>query len=261
MAGLALVVVAVIVGFALGGRRASPPPKTSGTGSISVGQFIHRAEQGLKGSFVEWYRITTDGPHLPPGPDGTIEVAQRRPPEGFKGCSGSLCAGSGVWSYVFRPSSASSWSSQWIEKGTSSWDCWEGPGEAAWTCTGPGTFAGSNGFLQSIAPYVSSEVRWQLGLIRQAMAHKGVIRRLSTFRSHSARFGPLDCLTVKGRWEGLATTMCIDRDGQVVSQQGAGGYFWESDITLLGFSRSVPSGAFTPLGTVPPGSGFVTIPS
>jgi hypothetical protein len=63
-------------------------------------------------------------------------------------------------------------SSQWIEKGSMSWDCWRTADVATWTCSGPGHFEDANGFGLSIEPYIPGVVLGEVEELQQALKIK-----------------------------------------------------------------------------------------
>ena len=197
------------------GATLSSPPQ-------SVDSFLALAARGISGTFSEVYQVT-QGPL-----SGTVDLAQKGPPGQLP-----LTKGPVRWSFVYQ--SKAGFSRQWIERGSRAWDCVRPKGVTRWTCSGPGQFEGSNGFLISITPYIPGVVLDDIGEVRDGQeTHLARGVRFST--STSSRFGLLQCMEVSG------STACLDRAGVLVSQQG--GSYWTT-VTLLQRSASVPASAFT----------------
>jgi hypothetical protein len=235
--GLALIVVAVLLGFSLADHGSSPPPRpTTDPGSLSAQQFIQLAEQGATRTFAGVYQVT--GAHV-----GVIEVDQKQHPQAFS-------PGSGTWSFVYRANQGIS--SQWIQKGSSSYDCWQRAGDTTWACSGPGSYQQANGFILATEPFIPSGVAGQLNQLQEARGHKGWVKSLSIFKSDSKQFGVLNCIKVKAVTLSSPATICIDHNGTMVSETNwPGGYF--SNVSLEHHGTSIPSTAFTPLSTPRPG--------
>lgn len=203
-------------------------------------RFVQSAQRGLAGTFGASYRVT--GAHA-----GVIEVAQKQQPHR---------SGSGTWSFVYRAEQG--FSSQWIERGSSSSDCWQAAGDTTWTCTGPGTYEQVNGFALATEPFIPGDVAGQLSQLQEDSAHRGWVKQIRTFRGRSKQFGELRCMSVAAPTLSTAATFCIDRDGVMVSEKNwPGGYF--ADVSLVRYATRPPATAFTLLGTVRPGS-FVPVP-
>lgn len=205
----------------------------------TLAAFVASAEHGLAGTYSETYRL--NGPS-----DGTVEVFQRAPRGANPFPTG------GTWSFLFQAKRGIS--SQWIENKSTAWDCWRAATEAAWTCSGPGTFHVVNGFLLAIQPYVPGVVSGELNQLNVALKDNAPqVRSLTIAKSTSPRFGPLECLSV------AAITSCIDHSGVLVSQRG--GSYWSS-IVLVRRTSSLPRSAFHQIGTTTSeGSHFTVVPS
>lgn len=206
----------------------------------SVAAFVALATRGLSGTYTELYRVT--GPN-----GGTVQVFQQAPSGIFP-----FTTGHGRWS--FRLQAQSGISSQWVEHGSTAWDCWRPVSINAWKCSGPGHFEDSNGFFLSVEPYIPGVVVGDLHQLELGLKEKAPqVKNLVISDMTNPRFGSLRCLEVDG------ITSCIDRAGVLVSQQG--GSYWSS-ITLLRRSTSVPGGAFELVGkSTSSGLHFTPIPN
>jgi hypothetical protein len=148
------------------------------------------------------------------------------------------------------------YASQWIERGATVWDCWRPPGEAQWTCSGPGQFHYVNGYLMAVSPFVPGQVQGDLNALEGALTSKmpqvkNLVDKQKFYTARSPRFGTLRCMRVAG------ANVCLDRSGVVVS--GGGGYFGQS-VTLISHSSIVPKSAFVPKGSLAPsGQNFVAL--
>lgn len=249
LAGIAITVVIIVVAaiaipLALT-DRGKTPPRSSGAPALpkSLPQFIRLAKQAAAGTFAATYQVGG-------ARSGVVVVAQRKAPEPSN-------PGSGTWSFMFQTPNAIS--SQWIQKGSTSWDCWRFASAKAWTCSGPGTYRTVNGFILSINPYIPMSVTSQLNQLQQAIQHKGEVRSTSIFHAQSKKFGEETCLKVSALTSATGT-MCIDRMGVLVSEEGGFGPF--PSISLRQYGRSIPRNAFVLLGTsTSSGSAFLAIPS
>ncbi len=241
----AIVMLCVGVGLLLAERGTTTPPRGSTPLPTPIARFVQRADKGAMRSFTAWYQITGTR-------TGIVEVAQRKPPP-------SLNPGSGTWSYVFEAQSG--FSSQWVQRGLSSWDCWRAFGIPAWSCSGPGTYHGSIGYALSVEPFIPLDIRSQGWLFLEARQPGNEVEHVSTFPSHSSHFGDLDCLKVAAKFLGSPVTMCIDRNGVLVSEHGwPDDYF--SGVELLRYSPSVRPSAFQLKGTSnSSGTSFQMIPN
>lgn len=201
----------------------------------SLKSFLALAERGLSGSFSEVYDLS----HSPGG--GTVSVAQSAQPG-----QRPFVIGRGTWSFVYQ--NEAGYASQWIERGQTAWDCWHPPGVSQWTCSGPGQFRYVNGYLMAISPFVPGQIQGDINAVEGALTSKmpqikKLVEKRTFFASHSAHFGPLQCMRVAG------ASVCLDRSGVVVS--GSGGYFGYS-VTLVSYSSIAPKSAFTLNGSIPP---------
>ena len=237
-----LLVVGALLGFVVADQGSSPPSRpTQSSGPLSVPRFIELGEGGTNGRFAASYDVA--GAH-----SGAIEVVQKQAPL-------ALNPGSGTWSFVYRADQG--FSSQWIQKGASSYDCWQATSDTTWSCTGPGTYRQVNGFILATTPFIPMGVAGQLSLLHEALRHKGWVKSLSVFMSHSKEFGALNCLKVMALSLGAPATICIDHSGTMVREKNwPGGYF--SNVTLVRYATKLPSDAFTPLSVLR--SGFVLTP-
>lgn len=228
---VALGVLAIIPANATAGG-ASSPSSARVASHAALEAFVSMGQRGISGTFSETYRlvqglVTT----------GTVVISQEAPARGQV-----LAGGSGTW--AFRFSDTAGYASQWIERGSTAWDCWRGPSASRWTCSGPGQFHTVNGYLLAIQPYVPGDIEGDISALASALTKsapvvvKKIVRQAQLFDSTSATFGALRCLSVDG------TTTCLDRSGVVVSQTG--GSFWTS-ITLVHRSSRVPKSAFVPM--------------
>lgn len=248
---IVLVVALGAAGLVIGiGRNGGPPTvPAEGTRAPNAGvtSFLSLAKRGLSGSFSEVYRIS----HQESA--GTVDVAQQASPGRIP-----FVTGPGTWSFLFQ--NQAGYSSQWIEKGPMSSDCWRPPGSTEWTCSGPGQFRYVNGYLLAIAPYVPGQFLGDLNQLEGALTGskmpgiekimKKAIEGITFSRSDSPRFGPLECMKVTD------LTTCLDRSGVVVSQRYENG----ASITLLSHSSVVPRSAFTLKGETAGGT-FVALHS
>ena len=228
------VVIALVAPVRIPLASASQQPETS------VTTFIASAKHALTGTYTEVYRVT--------GPSGgTVHVFQQARPGRFP-----FTTGSGSWSFLFLAQTGVS--SQWIEHGSTAWDCWQPVSGTSWTCSGPGHFEETNGFFQSVEPYIPGVVIGELNSLETGLREKAPqVKNLVVSESTSPQFGPLRCLTADG------TTACIDRSGVLVNQQGGSGYW--SNITLVRRSHSVPAIAFKTMGkSTSWGKNFTTLP-
>jgi hypothetical protein len=231
--GLATLALPLISASVPAGATVRPP---------STSSFVALAKVGASGKFDEVYQV--EGPSR-----GTIEVSQVAPQQAFN-------AGSGRWSFVFR--SATGISTQWIEMGSSSWDCWHKPGVTKWACSGPGHFQLSNGFILSVEPYIPGLILGEMTQLQQSSKIKpDPVKNIAFYSSKSSRFGPLRCVRVNAMGYGRVTS-CLDRHGVLVTQQG--GSYW-SKITLLNYRSGVPGSAFRLKGmSTSSGSNFAVPP-
>ena len=238
-----LVVAAAAAGYRLAHGGTAPPLRRAPTSLPSTPSgFIRSATAAAERTFAATYRVT--GSHR-----GVVRVAQKVHPDPSD-------PGSGTWSFVFR--STSGISSQWIQQGSSSSDCWRPTADGApWSCTGPGTYHQVSGFLLSTAPFVPSGVVSQLALLQEAFGHDGWVQHAEVSKRHSRHFGELRCLEVRAISLGAPVTMCIDRHGTMVRESDwPGGYF--TDVSLVRRSATLPQGAFEPLSALQPG--LLTVP-
>lgn len=233
---LALIVVAALLGFPLAHHGSNRPLRPASRSRMSAQQFIQLARQGTTRSFAGVYQVT--GAH-----SGVIEVDQKQPPRASN-------PGSGIWSFVYRANQGIS--SQWVQKGSSSYDCWQSVGDTTWTCSGPGSYQQVNGFILATEPFIPSGLAGQLNQLQEARGHKGWVKSLSIFKSHSKQFGALSCLRVVAVTLGSPAQICIDHKGTMVNETNwPGGYF--SNVRLEYEGTSIPSAAFTPLSAPRPG--------
>jgi hypothetical protein len=201
------------------GATPSSPPQT-------VRSFLALATRGISGAFSESYQVTQGSLSR------TVDLVQKGPPGQLPLTNGSVPS-SVHWSFVYRTEAGHSM--QWIERGSRAWDCVRNNGAARWTCSGPGQFQPSNGFVFSTISYIPGVVLSDISEVTNGLeTHQALGTRFST--STSPRFGPVQCM------EGLGTTSCLDHAGVLVSQQG--GPYWTT-VTLLRRSASVPASAFT----------------
>ncbi|HEX3794333.1 MAG TPA: hypothetical protein VHV57_07520 [Acidimicrobiales bacterium] len=209
----------------------------------SIAHFVSLATAGASGRFDEVYHV--EGPS-----QGTIEIAQIVPERGFN-------AGSGKWSFLYLTKSGIS--SQWIQMGSKSWDCWHKAEVTTWTCSGPGRFHESNGFIQSVEPFLPGLVIGEVTDLNQAsQAKPDPVKHIKFFGTESASFGPLRCVKVDATGFGLVTS-CLDHRGVLVTQEG--GSYW-TKISLLKYGSRVPDGAFELKGvSTSSGQTFSGIPS
>ena len=213
---------------------ASQQPETS------VSTFVASAKHGLTGTYTEVYRVT--------GPSGgTVRVFQQARSGTFP-----FTTGPGTWSFLFLAQTGVS--SQWIERGPKAWDCWRPATGTTWTCSGPGHFEETNGFFQSVEPYIPGVMMGELNALETGLKEKAPqVENLVVSESTSPQFGPLRCLTADG------TTACIDRSGVLVNQHGGSGYW--SNITLVRRIPSVPATAFKTVGkSTSEGKNFTALP-
>jgi hypothetical protein len=231
--GLAILAVPLISATAAAGGAARPQ---------STPSFVALAKVGASGKFDEAYQVEGPG-------NGIVEIAQEELQQPFN-------AGTGQWSFVYQTPTGTS--SQWIEKGSSSWDCWHQSGVTTWTCSGPGHFQQSNGFILSVEPYIPGLVLDEMSQLQQSSKIKpDPVKSIGFYSSKSTRFGPLRCERVDAMGYGRVTS-CLDRHGVLVTQQG--GSYW-SKITLLKYRSGIPGSAFRLMGAnTSPGSSFVVPP-
>ena len=138
-------------------------------------------------------------------------------------------------------------SSQWIEKGSMSWDCVRRPEETTWSCSGPGHYEEAKGFFLSTEPYIPGVVLSETNEPQRALKTKpSPVKGTSVFESTSATFGPLRCVRVDESTQGSSISTCFDRRGILVTQQG--GSCWTA-ITLVRYRSTVPHSAFQLKGT------------
>lgn len=229
------VVMCLVTTLAINSATASQP-------ETSVASFVALAKHALAGTFTETYRLTGPGPS-----SGTSELFQQAPSGAFP-----FPTGHAKWSFLFQ--SQTGISSQWIEEGSTAWDCWRASTTTTWTCSGPGRFEESNGFFLSIEPYIPGDVIGDINELELGLKEKAPqIKNLTISDSISSRFGPLRCLAVDG------IVSCFDRSGVLVSQRG--GPYWSS-ITLIRRSSSVPRRAFNLVGmSTSSGEHFTVVPS
>ena len=224
-------------------RISTAEPTAGAAPSRSVSTFVSLARAGASGRFDELYRVEGPG-------NGIVEIAQEAPQRSFN-------AGSGRWSFVYKTQAGIS--SQWIQKGSASWDCWHGAGVTSWTCSGPGRFHQSNGFFLSVEPYIPGLVLGQVtNLIQAGQVKPDPVKSIAFFDSKSAGFGPLRCVKVDAIALGSVTS-CLDRQGVLVALQGDS--YW-TKITLLKYRSGVPTSAFRLKGvSTSSGRNFTTVPN
>jgi hypothetical protein len=222
-------------------------PAVGATSHESVSTFIAMEKAGVAGSFDEVYQVAV-GPST-----GTVEVAQ----EAARGVR-PFVTGPGRWSFVFQAQTGIS--SQWIEKGSTAWDCWHFSGVTTWTCSGPGQFQESNGFALSVEPYIPGLVLTQAQQLQDGLKMRpSPVKQISFFESNSARFGPLRCLKVDALGLSSPFSSCFDHRGILVTEHGDS--FWSS-TTLLRYRSVVPKSPFQLKGkSESSGHGFVTVPN
>jgi hypothetical protein len=237
--------LAVVLGLVLPpsqGSFASDPSSRD----KSVHSFLALADRAVSGTFSELYRISTGEAST----SGVVAVAQ-------EATSGQrpFVTGPGTWSFLYE--NEAGYSSQWIEKGSTAWDCWRPPGANVWTCSGPGSFRYVNGFLMAVAPYVPGQFIGESNQLTAAFnfqmpglkkAAQKVIAAITFSRKRNTHFGLLDCMKAD------AYTTCLDSSGVVVSQHSG-----TQTITLLRHSATVPASAFKLQGTTT-GGPFLTLP-
>lgn len=221
-------------------------PSASAASNGSLSTLGDLALAGVSGSFDEVYQV------VGPGGSGTVEVAQKASP-GHR----PFVTGSGEWSFVYQTNLGIS--SQWIEKGSMSWDCWHPANVASWKCSGPGHFEDTNGFFLAIEPYIPGMVLDDVEELQQALKTKpSPVKGISLFGSNSTSFGPLRCVKVAAVGLGSPISSCFDGHGILVTQQG-GSYL--TTITLARYRSTVPRSAFQLKGTSKSsGRNFQTVP-
>ncbi len=223
-------VLAVIPANAM--AEGAAPTSTTLVSHAALEAFVAQAQRGISGTFSATYRLSQG-----PATTGTVVLSQEAPAR-----RQVLTGSRGTW--AFRFSDTAGYDSQWIERGSTAWDCWRGPGATAWTCSGPGQFHTVNGYLLAIEPYVPGDIEGDISALSSALTKsapavvKRIVRQAQLFDSTSAAFGALRCLSIDG------TTTCLDRSGVVVSRTG--GSFWTS-ITLVDHSSRVSKSAFVPM--------------
>jgi hypothetical protein len=214
--GLSMIITLLLVS-SWSASAATPfsPPQT-------VASFLALATRGISGTFSASYQVA-QGPL-----SRTVDLAQEGSSEQLP-----LTSGAARWSFVYRTPAGHSM--QWIERGSRVWDCVRNKGAPKWTCSGPGRFQPSNGFILSTTPYIPGVVFNDIAAVRNGLATHQALG-IQFFTSTSPRFGPLQCM------EALGTTSCLDRAGVLVSQEG--GPYWTT-VTLLRRNASIPASAFT----------------
>jgi hypothetical protein len=239
---LALVVLLGLV-LAPSDRSIASAAASTPSDSRSVEAFVTSANHALSGTFTEVYRLT--GPN-----SGIVELSQQAP----AGVD-PFPTGHGRWSFLLQATTGLS--SQWVEKGSTAWNCWRAATQTTWTCSGPGRFEEANGFILATEPYVPGTLAGDGSELEAGLKERAPeVRGIEFASSESPQFGPLRCLTVD-----LSTT-CIDRSGVLVSQQSRSSYSYWSSITLLRRSSSVSATAFTPVGkSTSAGKNFVLVPT
>jgi hypothetical protein len=208
--------------------------------NASAKSFISLAKRGISGSFSAIYRLSAQLNA------GTVVVAQEAP-------SGHIAflTGPGSWSFVLE--NQAGYSSQWIERGSQTWDCWRPPGETQWTCSGPGQFRDVNGYLMAISPYVPGQVLDNVNQLEGALTstlppYKAAIKNLAFYSSYNVHFGPLRCIHVAN------IRACFDRSGVLVKEEQSG-----TGVTLLHYSSKVPNSAFRLMGSTASSPTFVAL--
>lgn len=232
-AALLATALSLVVPLSINAATASEP-------KTSIAAFVALARHGLAGTYTEVYRVS--GPST-----GTVRVFQQAPSGEFP-----FPTGHGKWAFLLQAQTGLS--SQWIEEGAASWDCWRTPTSTTWSCSGPGHFEEVNGFFLAVQPFIPGVVSGELNQLQLGLAEKAPqVGNLVISQSTSPRFGALRCLRVDG------ITSCIDRSGVLVSQRGS--TYWSS-ITLLQRKVSVPGRAFTLVGrSTSAGTHFAVVPS
>jgi hypothetical protein len=225
-----------------------PPPNQEMTSQHSAAlKFISEAKRGVSGTFTAVYRLSG------PGERGTVRVAQLKAPQPFN-------SGSGTWAFVYQTPSGIS--SQWIEKDSTAWDCWSRGDAPPWTCSGPGRFRLSNGFIESVLPYVPSDVLIEVSQLQGALTSEpSHLKQLSLFSSRNSQFGKLSCLKVDATGLGSPVTACLDHNGVLVRAWGELDTPWSS-MTLQHYSSRVSQTAFRLEGpSTSSGTNFAGTPS
>jgi hypothetical protein len=221
------------------------PSEASSASSVSsqrgsIISFLTLADRALSGTFSEVYRISTGRVQT----GGVVAVAQ-------KAAAGQepFVTGRGTWSFVYQ--NQAGYSSQWIEGGPTTWDCWRPPGAPEWTCSGPGIFDYVNGYLMAIEPYVPGQLIGEENELKGALHYQArpfkktaqkIIAAITFSRTRSPHFGSLRCMEAAGY------TTCLDSAGVMVSQRSG-----PEVITLLHYSSNAPPAAFKLEGAVASG--------
>jgi hypothetical protein len=204
--------------------------------SPGVERFLALEERGLRGSFELSYHVNGyPGGHGLSG-DGTLVVAQRATPG-----TSAWPTGPGEWSFHLTQVPDAVF--QWVEFGNKAEDCWAWPRHPTMTCTGPGTYSASNGFILSTLAFIPGSVFVDLKAdVGGVDGQRG--EPASVFRAEgSAITGPLLCLRtdVTDSW-----TVCLTNDGVVASV---------APFVKIGISFGSLVLAASP--SIPPASAFV----
>jgi hypothetical protein len=216
-----------------------------------LNQFVAWARNGATGTFSATYRVDASSA----GPGGTLVVAQKR-------SRGSLAwpTGRGWWSFVFRSSNGRV--DQWIEHGTTAWDCFRFSSDKALACYGPAAYGYANGWIDSVLPYLPSAAAQSIAnAVKVAEASPTQLAELSLSMREGPPYGHLRCLRISAKLGG-PETWCLDYEGFFVSQTGV---YWVpgfgSNASLVRMGPTIPASAFKLLGPSKTKHGeFVTLP-
>jgi hypothetical protein len=217
-----------------------------------LNQFVAWARNGVTGTFSATYRVDASSA----GPGGTLVVAQKR-------SRGSLSwpTGRGWWSFVFRSSNGRV--DQWIEHGTTAWDCFRFSSDKALACYGPAPNGYGNGWIDSMMPYLPGAAAQSIAnAVKVAEASPTQLAELSLSIREGPPYGHLRCLRISAK-AGGPKTWCLDYEGFFVSQTGMYGGVpgFGSNASLVRMGPTIPASAFKLLGPSKSKRGeFVTLP-
>jgi hypothetical protein len=216
-----------------------------------LNQFVAWARNGATGTFSATYRVDASSA----GPGGTLVVSQKR-------SGGSLAwpTGRGWWSFVFRSSNGRV--DQWIEHGTTAWDCFRFSSHEALACYGPAPYGYANGWIDSVMAYLPSAAAQSIAnAVKDAEASPAQLAELSLSTREGPPYGHLRCLRISAK-AGGPETWCLDYEGFFVSQTGVNGVpAVGSNSSLVRMGPTIPASAFKLLGPSKTKHGeFVTLP-
>ena len=228
-----------------------PVSATNTTQQQQLNQFVARARDGASGTFSATYRVEASTA----GPGGILVVSQKT-----SRASLAWSTGRGWWSFVFR--SAKGRLDQWIEHGTTAWDCFRFSSDQALSCYGPAPFGYANAWIDSVSAYLPGAAAESIAnAVKNAEASLTQLAQLSLSTREGPPYGHLRCLRISEKMGG-PETWCLDYAGFFVSQTGVNAIpAFGGNASLVRMGPTVPALAFKLLGPNMTRHGeFVTLP-